>query len=116
MKSKCYIAAISKYGDSVSSDWNVLAAFDGLLLMSDNLHICYVASCDLVCIVPYNFAVAEGSLLHFAGDSTIDEVLIAVNNGLNKSKILEVLLDKSELDWLASDDIVSLVHSVEVCS
>jgi hypothetical protein len=27
-----------------------------------------------------------------------------------------VLLDKSELDWLASDDIVSLVHSVEVCS
>ncbi len=117
MDTEQYLEIISKFGDSNDDNkWEVLATNKGnsLFLMKDGNNLCYVTSGDLAISMPYHLAIAERTLVHYAGDSMIPEVAKAVDNGkMNPSKLVGIILTDADMKWITSEGIKGIVHSVE---
>lgn len=112
-----YLKIISKFGDGYDGHrWEVLATNKGnsLFLMKDCNNICYVTSFDLIVSMTYHHAVFDKMLVHYAGDSNIQEVQQAVEDKkLQPSKLVGVLLTDADMKWLTSEGIKGIVRSVE---
>lgn len=116
MNTKQYLAAISKFDEGYSGDWNIQAGnSDGsLFILKDGNNICYVSTPDMVTMMPYHLALVEQTLVHFAVDSPIDDVIEAVEKGkMSPDKIVGIGLTAEDLAWLKSDDVSGMVRSIE---
>ena len=116
MNTAQYLELINKHGDSCTDDWDVLAVSSdqSLFLIRDSNRLCYVSTPDMATMMPYQIALAEKMIGHFAGDSPIEEVQkLVAGNRMKKGKVVTVNLTDEDLAWLKSEDISSMVHSIE---
>lgn len=116
MNTKQYLAAIAKCGDSYDNNWHIMASNkeQTLFLVKDGNSICYVSTPDLVAIMPYNLALAEKKISHFAGSSPVQEVKDAISNHqIGEDELVGIDLTTDDIAWLNSESVSSLVRSIE---
>jgi hypothetical protein len=116
MDTKEYLELIAKHGDSHSDKWDMLAVSPDqtLFLVKDRNRICYVSTSDMINFMPYNIALGEGRLAHYASDSVVEEVQAGVEHGsIKPTTLVAINLTAEDLKWLKSNDISTMVHSVE---
>lgn len=102
-------------GDSHSEmDMLAVSPDQSLFLVKDSNRLCYVTTPDMLTTMPYKMAIAEGMIGHFAIDSPLEEVQrLVVAKRMRESKVITITLTDDDLEWLRSDSISQMVHSVE---
>jgi hypothetical protein len=68
----------------------------------------------MINMMPYQLALAEKTMVHFASDSPIAEVQTGIEHGsIEPTTMVAVNLTSEDLRWLKSSGIASMVRSVE---